>query len=226
VEMSKSCLPSYGLEGKGKLKDLVAEAVKKSASAESTEDKILTSPLYVSKIAEYEEKIAAVQAESEAKVIEATQKAERQMRFNTVLPTLDSALAAAGVDIANMKPGVKRAFMAQFEGKDFEIQETGTYIKNPDGTLMKDKHGHPIKLEAYVSQDAPNWFDTSKQPPRQSPGNDPTDPPKPIKWTKENVGDIKTFDSIYYNLSGDEAKEYLAAFEAANNPNAPTVATQ
>jgi hypothetical protein len=122
-----------------------------------------------------------------------------------------------------MKPSAKRAFLAQFEGKDFEVTETGTYIKNADGSLVKDKHSHPIKLEAYVAQDAPNWFDIQKQPGRQSPGNDPTDPPKPTKWTKENVGDLKSFDAVYNTLSGDEAKEYLAAFEAANNPNAPKV---
>jgi hypothetical protein len=214
---------AYNLEGKGKLKDLLAEAISKAAKDGSTEDKILTSPLYVSKIAEYEDKIAAIQAESEAKITEATQKSERQMRFNTVLPTLDSALASAGVDTANMKPSAKRAFLAQFEGKDFEVTETGTYIKNADGSLVKDKHSHPIKLEAYVAQDAPNWFDIQKQPGRQSPGNDPTDPPKPTKWTKENVGDLKSFDAVYNTLSGDEAKEYLAAFEAANNPNAPKV---
>ena len=217
---------AYSLEGKGKLKDLVAEAISKAAKDGSTEDKILTSPLYVSKIAEYEEKLAAIQAESEAKVTEATQKAERQMRFNTVLPTLDSALAAAGVDTANMKPAAKRAFMDQFHGKDFDITETGTYIKNADGTLAKDKHGHPIKLEAYIAQDAPNWFDIKVQPGRQSPGNDPTDPPKPTKWTTENVAkDFKGFEAVYKTLEPAEAKEYLAAFEAANNPNAPKVLT-
>ena len=213
----------YSLEGSGKLKDLISEAINKAAKDGNSEDKILTSPLYVSKVAEYEEKLAAVQAESEAKITEATQKAERQMRFTTVLPTLDSALAAAGVDTANMKPAAKRAFMAQFEGKDFDITETGTYIKNPDGTLAKDKLGHPIKLEAYVAQDAPNWFDIQKQPGRQAPGNEGGDPPKPTKWTKENVGDRSTFEATYSSLKGDEAKEYLAAFEAAHNPNAPTV---
>lgn len=216
---------AYSLESKGKLKDLVAEAIGKATKDGNSEDKILTSPIYVSKVAEYEDKIAAIQAESEAKVTEATQKAERQMRFNTVLPTLDSALAAAGVDTANMKPAVKRAFLSQFEGKDFEILETGTFVKNADGTLLKDKHSHPIKLEAFVSQEAPNWFPIEKQPGRQTPGNEGGDPPKPAKWTKDNVPkDIKGFEAIYGTLSGSEANEFVAAFEAANNPNAPTVA--
>ena len=217
---------AYNLEGKGKLKDLVAEAISKAAKDGSSEDKILTSPLYVSKIAEYEDKIAAIQAQSAAEVTEAKQQAERQMRFNTVLPTLDSALAAAGVDTANMKPAVKRAFLAQFEGRDFEMTDTGTYIKNPDGTLQKDKHGHPIKLEAFVSQDAPNWFPIEKQPGRQTPGNEGGEPAKPAKWTKDNVPDAKGFEAVYGTLSGAEASEFLAAFEAKNNPNAPTVAVQ
>lgn len=214
----------YNLDGKGKLKDLVAEAISKATKDGNSEDKILTSPLYVSKVAEYEDKIAAIQTESEAKVTEATQKAERQMRFNTVLPTLDSALAAAGVDTANMKPAVKRAFLSQFEGKDFEILETGTFVKNADGTLQKDKHGHPIKLEAFVSQEAPNWFPIEKQPGRQTPGNEGGDPPKPTKWTKDNVPDQNGFEAVYGTLSGAEQSEFLAAFEAKNNPNAPTVA--
>ena len=215
---------TYGVTGT-KFDDLISEVAKKAANPEGLEDKILTHPLYVSKIAEKDEEIARVTAESEAKVTEATQKAERQMRFNTVLPTLDSALAAAGVDTANMKPAVKRAFLSLFEGKDFEILETGTFVKNADGTLQKDKHGHPIKLEAFVSQEAPNWFPIEKQPGRQTPGNEGGEPAKPTKWTKENVPkDMKGFEAVYGTLSGSEANEFVAAFEAANNPNAPTVA--
>ena len=217
---------AYNLESKGKLKDLIAEAISKAAKDGSSEDKILTSPLYVSKVAEYEDKIAAIQADSEAKIAEATQKAERQMRFTTVLPSLDTALAAAGVDTANIKPAAKRAFMAQFEGKDFDVTETGVYIKNQDGTLQKDKHGHPIKLEAFVAQDAPNWFDIQKQPGRQSAGNEGGDQPKPpTKWTQENVPDKTGFNVVLSGISDPiEMKEFLAAFEAKHNPNAPKVA--
>lgn len=216
---------AYGLESKGKLKDLVAEAISKATKDGSTDDKILTSPIYVSKVTEYEEKIAAIQAESEAKVLEATQKAERQMRFNTIIPALDSALANAGVDTANMKPAAKRAFLAQFEGKDFEILETGTFVKNQDGSLQKDKHGHPIKLEAFVAQEAPNWFDIAKQPGRQTPGNEGGEPPKTTKWTTENVPKgMKNFETAYAAIEdAAERKEFIAAFEAANNPNAPIV---
>lgn len=213
----------YGIESKGNLKTLIAEAVAKATKDGATDDKILTSQLYLSKVSEYEEKFEALRTESEAKIAEATGRAERQMRFNTIMPKIDAALAGAGVDLATVRPATKAAFAAQFEGRDFDIQETGIYIKNADGSLIKDKHGHPVKLESFIASEAPNWFDIAKQPPRQNPGNDHNDPQKPGKWNKDNVPKTaKEFEAIYSTLAGDEAKEFVAAFDAANRPQAQT----
>ena len=151
------------------------------------------------------------------------------MRFNTILPNMDAALAAAGVEVSSLKPNAKKAFLSQFDGMDFDITETGTYIKDADGKLLKDKHGHPIKLEAHVAIEAENWFDIQKQPGRQSPGNDPTTPPKAAgAWTLEKVKGMKmeAFKTQYDSITDPaERNEFVAAFETANNPNAPTVAT-
>lgn len=220
---------TYGLEGKGKVRDLIAEAIGKAQKDGTSEDRILTSPQYVSKVAELTEEIERVKEQSAKEIQAVTTKVERQMRFTSIMPNIDTALSNAGVDIQALRPNAKKAFLSEFEGRDFEVTETGTYIKNPDGTLQKDKHGHPIKLEAFVANEAANWFDIQKQPGRQSPGNDPANPPKPAgAWTPEKVKGMKfeAFRTKYDTIQDPaEKQEFLIAFETANNPNPPQAAT-
>ncbi len=208
---------SYGLEGKGKLVDLVKEAVSKASNL--TEDKVQTHPLYVSAIQKLEQEKADILTEKETAINEIRTQVERANRFSQVAPNIDAALLAAGVSADFLKPAAKKAFLAQFDGQDFEITETGTYIKGSDGKLLKDELGHPVKLEAFVSKTAGEWFPIEKQPGRTSPGNDPAPPAKPAKWTKENApASWKEFEAIYPTLPDAEAKEFMSAYEARHNP--------
>jgi hypothetical protein len=213
----ESLRKAYSLEGKGKLKDLVAEAISRAAKDGMSEDKILTHPLFVKVKTDAEEQIEALRTEMESRVSEATTKADRQLRFSQVTPTIDTALQAAGVSADFLKPAAKRAFLSQFEGKDFEVLETGVFIKNADGSLEKDKHGHPIKLEAFVAKTAADWFPIEKQPGRTSPGNDPVDAP-PTKWTKDNLPKTTAdFETAYYNTTDPAERTALTqAFQEAN----------
>jgi|694.fasta_scaffold38720_6 hypothetical protein len=213
---------SYNLQGRGKLRDLIAEAIQASASL--TEDKVQTHPLFVNAKTAWEEEKSQLIESHTAQLSEATTKVERQMRFSQVSPVIDEALIKAGVSPDFLKPAAKRAFLSQFEGKDFEVTDTGIYIKNPDGKLEKDAHGHPVKLDAFVGRAASEWFPIEKQPTRQAPGNDPADPAKPAtKWTKENAPKTqKEFDAIYSTLEGEEAREFTRAFLDANAPEPAT----
>lgn len=210
---------AYGLEGKGKLRDLIGEAVQKATAI--TEDKVQTHPLFVNAKNAWDEEKAALLEAHQQQLTEATTKVERQMRFNQVAPTIDEALIKAGVSADFLKPATKRAFMAQFEGKDFEVTETGTYIKGPDGKLEKDAHGHPVKLEAYISKTAVDWFPIEKQPPRQTPGNDdpPGNPEPSTKWTKENLPkSMEDYEKAYYSIKDPkERSEFASAYEASLN---------
>ena len=213
---------SFNLQGKGKLRDLIAEAIQ--ASANLTEDKVQTHPLHVNAKTAWEEERAQLIEAHQSQLSEATTKVERQMRFNQVSPVIDDALLKAGVPQDFLKPAAKRAFLSQFEGKDFEVTDTGIYIKNPDGKLEKDAHGHPVKLDSYVSRVASEWFPIEKQPTRQAPGNDPVDPSKPAtKWTKESAPKTqREFDAIYSTLDGEEARELTRAFLDAHAPQPAT----
>lgn len=210
---------TYSLDKKGDVYKMIAEAATKAATI--TEDKVLTHPAVVSRLAEKDAEIETVKAQSETAIAEANTKAERQMRFSKVLPTLDSALAAAGVSQDFLKPATKQAFLAQFDGKDFEFAETGTYIKNADGTLQKDKHGNPVKLEAFVASTAADWFPIEKQPGRKTPGNDDPEPPPITKWTKENLPKSgEEFNTAYYNIQDPkERTEFAKAYQEANQGN-------
>lgn len=219
----ESIKKAYGLEGKGKLMDLITEAVSKASSL--TEDKVQTHPLYVSAIQKLEDEKTALIDEKEKAVSEIKAQVERQQRFSQVAPTIDEALIKAGVSPEYLKPATKKAFLSQFEGSDFDVTETGIYIKGPDGKLKKDELGHPLKLEAFISKTAADWFPIEKQPGRQSPGNDPAAPPTPAKWTKDNVPKtMKEFESVISTLTGQEAIEFADAFYLANNSSLPPTA--
>ena len=206
---------AYGLEGKGKLRDLIAEAASKASTL--TEDKVLTHPAVVSRLAEKDAQIETIIAEKDTAIQEATTKADRQARFAKVAPSLDAALIAAGVSLESLKPAAKAAYLAQFEGKDFELTETGTYIKNADGTLQKDKHANPVKLEAFVASTAADWFPIEKQPGRQMPGNDPApQPPGQSKWTKDNIPKSQQeFNEAYFKTLPADRPALFEAYEAA-----------
>jgi hypothetical protein len=210
---------TYGVEGKG-IRDMVAKAAQKSATLK--EDDVLTHPLFVQTKADLEAQIEAAKQEAANEVAKVTGQIEKGARFNQALPKIDAALQEAGVNLESMRPQAKQAFLAQFANRDFEIKETGIFIKDETGNLLKDAHGNPVKLENHVKATAPDWFPIEKQPIRQAPGNDPTNPPQAKKWTKENVTkNVNDFQSIYESLPAEEKQEFLAAFEAANNPNAP-----
>lgn len=203
---------------KGKLDALIDEVVTRASKANNSDDAVLIHPLYVGLKTQAEEQLCAIKEEYEAKILATEQKVERQMRFNQILPNIDAALDASGVDLSTVKPNTKKAFLAQFDGLDFEFSQTGTFIKKPDGSLLKDDALNPIKLEAFVSKDAPNWFDIEKQPARQAPGNDPQQPApnKPTKWKGENLPKTEEeFNARYFTIPTAEKQEFYEAYMAS-----------
>lgn len=210
---------TYGIEEKGKLPDLIAAVAAKAAKDVATDDKVLTHPIFLKQKADAEAAIEAVKAEAEAKLTEVTTAAERQRRFATNLSKIETAMAEVGVVLPKTPTAattLKNAFLKQFEGFDFEETQTGTYLKDASGALVKDKHGHPITVEAYTKNEAANWFDIEKQPQRQSPGNDPGDAP-PTKWTKETAPkNAQDFETAYYATTDPAERTALAtAFKEA-----------
>jgi hypothetical protein len=211
----------YGLESKGKLSQLIDEAVAKTAKVESSEDKILISPLYLKLKDESQAAIETLKAEYEAQITDVTTKAERQSRFTSNIQKIEAAMAEAGVVMPKNPSAaatLKREFLKQIEAFDLDQQETGTYLKDAEGKLQKDKHGHPITLESFVKSKAPEWFDIEKQPGRQTPGNEGGDQPAPSKWSLTNLPKTQEdFQTAFYAEKDPVQQQALVvAFEAAN----------
>lgn len=217
AQKEESIRKKYGLlDYKGNFDGLVDEVAIRASKANNSDDAVLIHPLYVGLKTQAEEQLSAIKEEYEAKIQATEQKVERQIRFNNILPNIDAALVNAGVSLENAKPMAKKAFLAQFEGLDFEVSQTGTFIKKPDGSLLKDDALNPIKLEAFVAKDAPNWFDIEKQPARQAPGNDPNQPPPPPKQTKWKGDNLpksdEEFNARYYQIPFEERAEFADAY--------------
>lgn len=207
----------YNVEGR-KLSDIVGNAVKAATSAEATEDKIKIHPLYISEVNRLTEAAEAQKAEFEAKLKAIEAEAGRKERFTKVMPRIDEALAKAGVDLATVAPMAKRAFLDSLGGFDFEESQTGIYLKDGTGALLKDKHGNPQKIEAHVADQAAQWFIITKQPPRGAPGNDPAPPAPPSKWTLDNVpASMEEFSAAYAKIADPaEQAQFAALFEQKN----------
>lgn len=207
----------YQLEGsKAKGDGLIDEILARASKSTNSDDAVLIHPLYVGLKTQSEEQLNATIETYEAKILATEQKVERQIRFNNILPNIDAALDAAGVDLSTVKPNTKKAFLAQFDGLDFEVSQTGIFIKKADGSLLKDEALNPIKLEAYVAKDALNWFDVEKQPARQATGNDPQPPTpnKSTKWKGDNLPrSDEEFHTRFYQLPFEDRPEFTEAYQ-------------
>ncbi len=208
----------YGVEGKD-LDEVVANAIKKASTV--TEDTILTSPQYKAALSERDEKIAALQADKETAVAEVTARFERQSRFTQNLSKIEAAMSDLGVVMpANSTAAatLKREFLKQFDAFDFDERETGTYLKDGNGELVKDKHQNPVTLESFVRTKAPEWFDIQKQPARQTPGLENGNDPKPAtKWTKDNVPSTKQeFSALYFKTPEAERGDLMKVWQEAH----------
>lgn len=226
----KSLREAYGVEGKN-ISEIVANAIAKSQSASDIEDKVLTHPHYIRLKQEYDalpsahqSAIEALNAEWQGKVEAVQKSAERKERFLQILPEINAALAAAGVDLQSVKKRVMEQFLGGFSDIDFANEETGVYPLR-DGKKVKNHLGHPQDLAAYVKGLAPDWFDIQKQPARQTPGNDPEPPgaPKPpSKWTKDNIPKNREDFNVAWNKETtiEARNELQAAYEASQRPQA------
>lgn len=208
----------YGVEGKD-LDEVVANAIKKASTV--TEDTILTSPQYKAALSERDEKIASLQAEKETAVADVTARFERQSRFTQNLSKIDATMSELGVVMpANPTAAatLKREFLKQFDAFDFDERETGTYLKDSTGELLKDKHQNPVTLQSFVKTKAPEWFDIQKQPARETPGAENGGQPNPAtKWTKDNLPKSKDeFSNLYFKTPDAERGDLMKAYQEAN----------
>lgn len=206
----------YGVEGKN-LSEIIANAVKKAAEKAGADDSVLIHPLYTKLRTEKDEEIATIKAQADAEVLQAKNSAEKQSRYTAALPEIDAALIAAKVNLEEVKPATKKAFMAQFAGYDFEKSPNGTFIKDAEGKLLKDQQGHPLKLDSLVAQQAPDWFTIPVQPARQSPGNDNPGIPGPTKFTKDNLPATKEeFTALYLKTPDAERGDLMKVWQEAH----------
>lgn len=207
----------YGVEGKD-LDEVVANAIKKASTV--TEDTILTSPQYKAALSERDEKITHLQAEKETAVSEVTARFERQSRFTQNLSKIEAVMSDLGVVMPTNSTAaatLKREFLKQFDAFDFDERETGIYLKDASGELLKDKHQNPVTLESFVKSKAPEWFDISKQPARSTPGVDnPGTPPAPPKYGPGNMPDtIQKLNEAIASLPPAEGAELYKAYQAS-----------
>ena len=202
----ESIAKKYGLQ-KGKLETMLDALVKKASDDAGSEDKVLLHPLYTAKAQEAE----AAKSDFEARLKEMEEQTARSARRIANIPKINQVLAEAGAKIPTEK--ARAAFMAEFEGLDFQVEANGkTYLKGPDGKLLKDANLHPVTLEKYVETIAVDWFEISKQPPVQSPGNPPgPTPPPPTKWTKDTLPKTAAeFEKAFFDIKDPAAQAELA----------------
>ena len=208
----------HGIEAKDADTAIDLLAVK-AANDAGSEDKVKTHPIYLNAISALEAQLETERAESAAKMEQVTTAAAREQRFAQEEPNFEVWLKEVGAVLpANPAAAatLKRLFKEQVKQFDIDRQETGTYLKKADGTLEKDKHGNPVKLETYVKTKAAEYFDIQKQEARQSPGNDgPGSPPVPPAWKNGKMpSNNEELNEAIAALPANEAAELYNAYKA------------
>lgn len=210
-------IKKYGVEGKT-AEEAITKLAAKPVEDATTEDKVKTHPIHLNRVSELEAEIERVKTEGEARLQEVESRTARNEQWAAEDPKFDVWLADIGAVLPTNPTAaatLKRIFKEQVKQFNLDPQETGTYLKKADGTLEKDKHGNPVKLEAYVKSKAPEYFDIQKQPARESPGNDaPGDAPAP-KWDGKNLPKSQEeFNEIWGSMQpGQERTDFTVAYE-------------
>jgi len=209
----------FGVEGKT-LKDVTAAIAAKAAQEAGTEDKVLTHPAYLALKTNSEAAIEAVKTEYEGKLKSVEQQVLRRDMFSRNLPKIDAAIAESGAVMPKnptAQATLRNLFLKQFDDYEFDEKETGVYLKDKNGALVKDKHGHPVTLEQFTKDSVASYFDIETQQQRQSPGND-GDGQQPTKWTKETLPkSLDEFNAAYSKIADPkEQTAFAAAYMEAN----------
>lgn len=196
--------------------EIMANVAKKFATAANSEDAVLASPLYVNAKAEVEQ----VKQSYEAKIAELDATYARRERFSKYLPKIDTWIDEAGAVLPHSptaRANQKAEFYERLTGLDFDEQQTGTYIKDSEGKLLKDAHGNLVTAENYVKGLVPQKWDVEKQPARQSPGNDgPGSPPVPPAWKSGKMPtNNDELNEALATLPANEGAELYTAYRAA-----------
>ena len=173
----KALAEKYGIEGTNfKLHDLVETIVTKQTEGLkgdlNNEDAIKKSPTYLTLERAMKEEKEALEA-AHAKEVEGIQanysrtelvtdvKSRVLGYFDNLNPVLSKKNAAYQ----------REDFANRFDKYNYERDGDKFLMLGEDGKRMEDKHGHPVYLEKFVSEEAGKLYDFAKQSPKGGAGN-------------------------------------------------------
>ena len=210
----------FNVDGKN-LNEISDAIAAKAAQEAGTEDKVLTSPTYLSLKTNGEAEREAIKAEYETKLNAMEQQVAKRDAFSRHLAKINAAILEAGAVMPKnpaAQATLRNLFLKQYDDYDLDEKETGVYLKGKDGALLKDKHGHPITIEQFTKEAVPSYFDIATQEQRQSPGNDQGQPGQPTKWTKDTIPkSLEDFNAAYEKMTDSaERTAFTKAFTEAH----------
>ena len=132
---------------------------------------------------------------------------QRENVFLSVKEAADAALQALNPVLpknAKAAATIKNQFYNELKGFTYEKQADGSFvIKDAEGNVKSDAHGHNLTLDALVKQTSENYFDFAENNGGQNAGN-------------QNGGQHGGFNGVVPTFNSEaEVKKY------ATDPNVP-----
>jgi len=202
----------YSVTGKT-IPEIVANVAKNAAIKAASDDSVLLHPIYLKLKNETDEQIRTVTEQAETAVRTERDRADRKERFDKVVPQIGKALKGLNLNLDDLPPASRDAYLMQFSSFDYEETESGTFMRDAQG-LIKDSHKNPLKVESYVTQSADKWFVIPLQPARDSPGLDKSGTsPALTEWAKTMPTSTDKFNAWLDTVPPDQQGEAMKAFQ-------------
>lgn len=193
TDLEKSLKTTHGIESDKKGVDLIDEIIStktQPGKTDLTDDAVKKHPVFVQMEKDFKTKLTDKEKELETKTNEYDGKIKKVQTFASVKNDADAIFQALKPVVAKnptVANNIKKQFLAELEGFEYEKQADGSYIVSKDGKRVEDKHGHARDFNDIVKSIAGDYYEFEANNGGSSAGND-NDKDK----TKPDINNVKS----------------------------------
>lgn len=153
--------------------ELLKVAKAKVAKIEIEEDKVKMHPAYLALEKSMKESLKAKEKEFETRENERLAAENRKEVLRNTKESAKKLLDSLNPVLPKTKTVAENhinTFLSKLDGFDYE-EGSEDPILLKEGKRVEDSHGHPVRLSAFISNEAPNYFELQVQAPKGNGGN-------------------------------------------------------
>lgn len=179
-EFEANLKKTHNIESDNTGTDLIDEILQLKAAelaktADIDENKVKSHPTYIAMEKKFKKDLADAEKSADEKYKGLEAQMQKENVFLSVKEAADAALQALNPVLpknAKAAATIKNQFYNELKGFTYEKQADGSFvIKDAEGNVKSDAHGHNLTLDALVKQTSENYFDFAENNGGQNAGN-------------------------------------------------------